>query len=65
MARFAQIDSDPGMVSNVIVAEPGSDYFDSEYAKAFIWVDIDALVPMPWIGWAYENGTFIPPQEQP
>lgn len=61
MARFAQIDKDSRAVINVIVAESGSDYFATEYALGFEWVEIDGMDPMPWIGWSYDDDTFSEP----
>lgn len=61
MARFAQIDKDSRAVINVIVAEPGSDYFATDYALGFEWVAIDDAQPMPWIGWSYADGVFSEP----
>lgn len=57
MGIFAEIVS--GAVSNVAVAAASSDL------PAGTWVEIDALNPVPGIGWTYASGAFTAPTVTP
>jgi hypothetical protein len=63
MARYALIGNE--VVENVVLLE-------EEHLAPVLWpdklaVNIEGMVPLPWIGWGYdyETGEFAPPPPPP
>jgi hypothetical protein len=53
---YAILGPDNLTVANIISADP--DFIKSAYPHAIALVDV---VPVPGIGWRYQNGKFSPP----